>query len=302
MRANTACRDLNLNEKNMATVKKIGLALGGGGAKGLAHIGIIKALEAAEIKIDYIAGTSMGALVGGWYAATGDIRALEDFIIHIKRSDVFPIKEIIKRKDGALFKGESIADKLRKELKSIKIEELKIPFAVLATDAKNGDEVRLKNGDLVDAIRASIALPIVFAPVEINGQLLIDGGLVNPVPADVVKNMGADYVIAVDVSSKWFLLPEELATTHDIYQVISNALSIIEYQIAKNVLKNADLVLRPPVMSHNWIEFNKAQEIIKKGEEELKLNLREIRRKTGYKKPTQTLAEKFLDFILNKPN
>ena len=283
-------------------VKKIGLALGGGGAKGLAHIGIIKALESAGIQIDYIAGTSMGALVGGFYAATGDIRALEDFIIHVKRSDIFPIKEIIKRKDGALFKGESIADKLRKELKNIKIEELKIPFAALTTDAKNGDEVCLKNGDLVDAIRASTALPIVFAPVAINNQLLIDGGLVNPVPADVVKDMGADYVIAVDVSSRWFAAPEELATTHDIYGVVSSALSIIEYQIAKNILKNADLVLRPPVMSYNWIEFNKAQEIIKAGEQELELNLREIRRKTGYKKPPQTLAEKFLDFILNKPN
>ncbi|MDO8743451.1 MAG: patatin-like phospholipase family protein [Candidatus Azambacteria bacterium] len=285
----------------MAT-KKIGLALGGGGAKGLAHIGIIKALEAAGIKIDYIAGTSMGALVGGWYATTGDIRALEDFLIHIKRNDIFPIKKIIKHKDGALFKGESIADKLRKELKNIKIEDCKIPFTALATNTKNGDEVRLKSGDLVDAIRASAALPIVFAPVAIDGQLLMDGGLVNPVPADVVKDMGADYIIAVDVSSKWFTAPEELVTTHDIYGVISSALSIIEHQIAKSVLKSANLVLRPPVMSHNWLEFNKAQEIIKVGEKELELNLREIRRKTGYKKPAQTLAEKFLDFILNKPS
>ena len=286
----------------MSAIKKIGLALGGGGAKGLAHIGIIKALENAGIKIDYIAGTSMGALVGGWYAATGDINALEDFIVHIKRSDIFPIKEIVNRKDGALFKGESIADKLREELKNIKIEDLQIPFAALATNTKNGDEVRLKNGDLVDAIRASTALPIVFAPVAINGHLLIDGGLANPVPADVVKDMGAEYIIAVDVSSRWFAVPEELLTTHDIYAVISSAFSIIEYQIAKNVLKSANLVLRPPVMSHNCLEFNKAQEIIKAGERELELNLREIRRKTGYKKPPQTLAEKFLDFILNKPN
>lgn len=285
----------------MKNYKKIGLALGGGGAKGLAHIGIIKALEEAGIEINYIAGTSMGALVGGWYAATGDIKALEDFIIRIKKTDIFPVKEIIKRKDGALFKGESIADKLRQALENIKIEDLKIPFVAIATNAKNGDEVRLKNGDLVDAIKASIALPIVFAPVAIDGQLLMDGGLVNPVPADAVKDMGADFVIAVDVSSKWFTAPEELVTTHDIYGIISSALSIIEYQIAKNILKSANLVLRPPVMSHNWIEFNKAQEIIKVGKQELELNLREIRRKTGYKKPAQTVAEKFLDFILNKP-
>lgn len=289
-------------EEPTAKHKKIGLALGGGGAKGLAHIGIIKALENAGIEIDYIAGTSMGALVGGWYAATGDIRALEDFIIHIKRNDIFPIKEVIKRKDGVLFKGESIADKLRKELKNIKIEELKIPFAALATDAKNGDEIRLKNGDLVDAIRASTALPVVFAPVTIDGRLLIDGGLVNPVAADVVKDMGAEYIIAVDVSSKWLMAPEELTTTYDMYHVISSAFGVIEYQIAKNILKSADLVLRPPVLHYNWLEFNKAQEIINIGKQELELNLREIRRKTRYKKSAQTVAEKFLDFILNKPH
>lgn len=284
------------------SIKKVGLALGGGGAKGLAHIGVIKALEAAEIKIDYIAGTSMGALVGGWYAATGDIRTLEDFILSIKKTDIFEVKEIIKRKDGTLFKGESIADKLRKELENIKIENCKIPFTALATNAKNGDEVRLKNGDLVDAVRASIALPIVFAPVAIDDHLLIDGGLVNPVPADVVKDMGADYIIAVDVSSRWLMAPEELATTHDIYRVISSALGVIEYQIAKIPLKSANLVLRPPVLNYNWLEFNKAHEIIKIGEKEMELNLKEIRRKTGYKKPPQTLAEKLLDFILNKPD
>lgn len=283
--------------------KKIGLALGGGGAKGLAHIGVIKALLNAGIKIDYIAGTSMGALVGGWYAATGDVETLEDLILHVKKSDFFSVKEIFnhKNKDGSFFRAESIADKLRKELGNIKIEDLTTPFIALATNAKDGSEVRVKNGDLVDAIRASIALPIVFAPVKIDDHLLIDGGLVNPVPADVVKNMGAEYIIAVDVSSKWFAAPEEFITSHDTFQVISSALGVIEYQIAKSILKSANLVLRPPVMSYAWLEFNKAKEIIKKGEEEVELNLREIRRKTGYKKPPQPLAEKFLDFILNKP-
>ncbi|MEK7087499.1 MAG: patatin-like phospholipase family protein [Patescibacteria group bacterium] len=284
----------------MPAIKKIGLALGGGGAKGLSHIGIIKALINAGIEIDYIAGTSMGALVGGWYAATGDVDNLEDLIIHFKKSDFFSVKEIINSKGSSFFKVESIADKLRKELGNIKIEDLKIPFTALATDAKDGSEVRIKNGDLVDAIRASIALPIVFAPVKIDDHLLIDGGLVNPVPADVVKDMGADYIIAVDVSSKWFTAPEEFITGHDTFQVISSALGVIEYQIARNILKSANIVLRPPVMNHAWLAFSNAQEIIKKGEEELELSLREIRRKTGYKKPAQTLTEKFLDFILNK--
>jgi len=281
------------------TTKKIGLALGGGGAKGLAHIGVIKALINAGIKIDYIAGTSIGALVGGWYAATGDIKTLENFILDIKKDEIFPAEKMIKNKDSSFFKEKSIVDILRRSLENIKIENLEIPFTAVATDAKNGDMILLNRGDLVDAIRASTALPIVFAPVAIDGNLLIDGGLVNPVPADIVKKMGADYIIAVDVSSKWFTAPEELITNHDIYHVISNSLGIIEYQIAKNILKSANLVLRPPVLNYDWLEFNKAKEIIKIGEQEVELNLREIRRKTGYKKLAQTLAEKFLDFIFN---
>src|SRR3989344_3054713 len=285
--------------EKQTTTKKVGLALGGGGAKGLAHIGVIKALINAGIKIDYISGTSMGALVGGWYAATGDIKMLEHFILDVKKDDILPAKKMIKNKDGSFFKDESIANILRKGLENIKIENLEIPFTAVATDAKNGDEVLLNSGDLVDAIRASIALPIVFAPVAIDGNLFIDGGLSNPVPANIVRSMGADYVIAVDVSSKWPVDSGELSTNYDLYHIISRALSIIEYQIAKNILKSADLVLRPPVLNYDWLEFNKAKEIMKVGEQELELNLREIRRKTGYRKTDKTLTEKFLDFILN---
>ncbi len=284
------------------TPKKIGLALGGGGAKGAVHIGVIRALLGAGIKIDYIAGTSMGALVGGFYAATGDIDKLENLITNFKKSDIFSLKKLINHKDGAFFKEESIAEKLRKELKNTKIEDLETPFTALAADIKNGDEVCLKEGDLVDAIRASIALPIVFAPVKIGNRLLIDGGLVNPVPADIVKDMGAEYVIAVDVSSKWLLAPEELLTTHDVYHVILSAFSIIEYQIAKTPLKSADIILRPPVLNYDWLDFGKSEELIKIGKRELELNLKEIRRKTGYRKPLETFGEKFLDFIVNKPD
>lgn len=286
----------------MVAKKKIGLALGGGGAKGLAHIGVIKALLTAGIDINYIAGTSMGALVGGYYAATKDIKALENMAYSLKRSDVFPITEILKRKDGALFRGQSVANILKKEFGDIKIENCKIPFVAIATDAKNGDEARLDKDSLINAVKASIAIPGVFSPVEIDGKILMDGGLVNPVPADVARQMGAEYVIAVDVSSKWFMAPEKLANTSDIYSVMSSALSIIEYQVAKIPLKSADIVLRPPVLNYDWLDFSKAKELIKTGERELELNLREIRRRTGHKKPPQTLGEKFLDFILNKPD
>ncbi|MEK9180519.1 MAG: patatin-like phospholipase family protein, partial [Patescibacteria group bacterium] len=121
--------------------KKIGLALGGGGAKGLAHIGVIKALKYAGIPIDYIAGTSMGAIIGGWYAATQDIEFFEGEILKVKSKDIFPLGEILKRKDGALFRGDSVFRLLDKNFGNIKIEDCKIPFSAIATDVKNGDEV-----------------------------------------------------------------------------------------------------------------------------------------------------------------
>ncbi|MBI2635640.1 MAG: patatin-like phospholipase family protein [Parcubacteria group bacterium] len=281
-------------------IKKIGLALGGGGAKGFAHIGVIKALEAAGINIDYIAGTSMGALIGGYYAATKDIKTLEELSLGIKKSDIFPISEVIRRKDGSLFRGESIVKLLDHRLSGIKIEDCKIPFTAVATDLKTGDEIKLKSGSLTDAIRASIAIPVVFSPVEIDGRFLMDGGFSNPVPADIVREMGADIVIAVDVSSRWIMAPDEILNTHDIYSLFSNALSVIEYQLAKNILKDADIVIRPPVLTYDWMAFDKSAEIIKTGQKELELNLKEIRKKTGHHTPRRTTLEKFFDFIINK--
>lgn len=283
------------------THKKVGLALGGGAAKGFAHIGVIKALEKAGIDIDFIAGTSMGALVGGYYAATKDINRLETIARNIKKKDVFSMWSMIKRKDGALFRGESIAEILKKELGELKVEDCKIPFTAVTTNVKNGDEVRLDKGSLVDAIKASIAIPLIFSPVEVDGQLLMDGGLVNPVPADVVKNMGAECVIAIDVSSRWLETPEEMISVKDLYSTISQTLSVLEYQLAKNVLKqSADIVIKPPIFHYDWLEFGNSPEIIKIGEEETELRLKEIRKASGHRKPRETFTEKFFSFLLDK--
>ena len=172
----------------------------------------------------------------------------------------------------------------------------------MATDEGRGEEVIIKRGDLVNAIRASIALPIIFAPVEFEGKMLVDGGLSNPVPANIVKEMGADYVIAVDVSSRQLIPTDSVKEIKDFYSILDRTISVIEYQLAKNLLKSADIVLRPPIFGFDWLNFSRAPEIIKIGEEEIALSLRKIRQGTGYKKPEQTFAEKFIDFILNKPS
>lgn len=275
------------------------MALGGGGAKGLAHVGVIKVLRNSGVDIDFIAGTSMGALVGAWYAATEDVEFLEDLFLKLKPRDIFPISEVLRHKDGALFRGDSTTRLLRESFRNLDFKDCKIPFCALATDVKNGDEIVLRSGKLIDAVSASIALPIIFSPVKSGNKLLMDGGLVNPVPADVVKEMGAEYVIAVDVSSKWANSPSEAIDTRSIYAAISSALGIIEYQLAKNILRQADIVLRPPVLNFDLLDFGKAREIIGIGAEEARLHLSEIRHGTGYPELPKTFGEKFMDFMFH---
>ncbi|KKU15788.1 hypothetical protein A3I34_01500 [Candidatus Jorgensenbacteria bacterium RIFCSPLOWO2_02_FULL_45_12] len=278
------------------TPKKVGLALGGGAAKGLAHIGVIRTLEKAGIDISFISGTSMGALVGGYYAATKDINFIENFFIKMKHSDVYPVTRILRKRDGSIFKNE-LMELLEGEIRGKKIEDCEIPFAAVATDVETGDEVVLKTGDLREAIKASTALPLIFPPVNIGGRVLMDGGFVNPVPADVVRGMGAEYVIAVDVSSKWFNFEEEKMNPMKIYSVMPKALSMIEYQIARRILPQADIVLTPPVLGYKWFKFADAEEIIKCGASEAKNKLRTIFTGSHRVPPPRTTLDKFLDFI-----
>lgn len=280
--------------------QKVGLALGGGGAKGLAHIGVIEILLDADIKIDYIAGTSMGALVGGWYAAKGEIESLKKLFLNIGRKDVVPLPQIIKKKTGMIFRKNAMVELLQKELGNIKIEDCELPFRAIATDAESGDEVIISKGSLAEAIRASTALPIIFRPVEHENRILVDGGFVNPVPADIVRSMGAEFVIAVDVSSKWLdLSPQstDIKNLEHIHSVVSSALTMIEYQIARTILKGANLVLRPTVMNFSWLDFDQTQEIIRRGRKETRENLTKIRDGAGYPEPEENAAKKFWKLI-----
>lgn len=276
--------------------KKIGLALGGGGAKGLAHIGVIRELERAHIPIDYIAGTSMGALVGGIYAATKDLNKLEEIFTNLTEDDISPISKIVRKREG-LFRDHSIVEHIEELAHGATIERCAIPFRAITTDVQNGDQVVLDRGGLIEAIRASIALPIAFKPIEMGGRLLMDGGFVNPVPADVVRNMGADIVIAVDVSSKWPRVYDDPHPIHGIYAMLAGALSTIEYQLAKHILEKADIVLRPNVLSFGWHAFTDAKEIIRAGEREFRAHLSEICAKSGYPEPAKTSLEKFMEFL-----
>jgi len=175
---------------------KIALALGAGGARGWAHIGVIRALEAAGVKADIVCGTSMGALVGGAYAA-GELERLEGWAESLGWKDVLSLMDFTFR--GGFIRGGKLFDFFRSRIEDRTISALHVPFGAVATELTTGREVWLRDGSMLDAVRASIAIPGVFAPVLRDGQLLVDGSLVNPVPVSMCRALGADIVIASDL-------------------------------------------------------------------------------------------------------
>ncbi|MBA3062250.1 MAG: hypothetical protein FP833_04720 [Atribacteria sp.] len=179
---------------------KIGLALGGGSARGLAHVGVILALEAYNIPIDIIAGTSIGSVIGSLYASGATIKQLEEVALSIKKSKtLFMIDPVFPH--SGLISGDRIEKMLNQfALKDKTFDDLSIPFAAVATEIENGAEVIINQGKVIDAVRASISIPGIFTPVKYQDYYLVDGGVVDPVPVDVVQMMGADIIIAVSLA------------------------------------------------------------------------------------------------------
>lgn len=177
---------------------RIGLALGGGSARGWAHIGVIRTLAEAGVVPDMVCGTSVGAFVGAAYV-DGDLDRLEQWARSLKLQAVVGFLDF--SLGGGLIKGEKLIEFFRSHFVDVPISELPLPFAAVATDLQSGREIWLQAGMVSDAVRASIALPGLFTPVEHEGRWLVDGGLVNPVPVSLCRAMGADLVIAVDLNS-----------------------------------------------------------------------------------------------------
>lgn len=278
--------------------KKIGLALGGGASKGLAHIGVIKVLEKYGIPIDFIAGTSAGALVGGWYALHGEIDSFYPVLEEVKEKGDSILSELVKH--SGLSKKESALHILRKYIDGKRIENCAIPFAAVATDLKTGAAVTISEGDMISALEASAAIPIVFPSVSREGRDLIDGGFVNPVPADIVRKMGADIVIAVDVSTHWFDISAFSAQGlrwSNIHAIFDAMLSVMAHQIAAEILKSADVVIRPPVLHYRWFDFRRPSEIIRAGANETSEKIDEILRVLDLPPRKKDLLEDFWEFV-----
>lgn len=240
------------------TRPKIGLALGSGGARGYAHIGVLKVLEKYRIPIDYIAGTSMGSLVGALYANGINIDLLGKLVGHMKKKNLV---DLVVPKRG-LIRGTIIKEMVRLLTHGKKLEDLAIPTAVVATDLITGERVVFTEGPVDDAVRASISIPGIFEPVEFDGKLLVDGAVVDRVPISVVREMGADIVLAVDVG------PAELGKeVRTIFDVISQTLDIMERETSRYRGIQPDLLIRPDVGSHGITQFERVDWLIQQGEE-----------------------------------
>lgn len=181
-------------------MKKVSLVLGSGGARGLAHIGVIRCLEERGFEIGYIAGSSIGALIGGIYAA-GKLDDYTDWVRELRKRDIVKLMDW-SFSGGAVMRGERIISVLRDLIGEHEIEELPIGFTAVATEINDKREVWLTRGPLFEAIRASIAMPLVFAPVERDGMLLVDGGLINPIPIAPTLNDASAWTVAVDLNAR----------------------------------------------------------------------------------------------------
>jgi len=280
----------------------VALALGGGAARGWAHIGVINALRERGIQVDMVCGTSIGALVGAAYAA-GQLTRLEEWVRALKWQDVVGFLDLTLSKGGVI-QGRRVFEELRRHYGVERIEELQLPFGAVATNLNNGLEVWLREGSVMQAVRASASLPGLFTPVYHNGHWLVDGGLVNPVPVSLCRAMGAELVIAVDLflqrtiplndgekpeqedddEESWFASAREITARMwemgvkqkllgavggepSIFEVVSGSIHIMQMRISRSRMAGdpPNLLIAPVVENIGLMDFHRAAEAIEEG-------------------------------------
>ncbi len=296
----------------MAAKIKIGLALGGGGARGLAHIGVLKALEEEQIPTDAIAGTSMGAVIGAAYAQSPDSETLTSMARELisrfnlqsgwmeflcqdfeknkaKKESLLREASYFVRKRFMYLVGvskislepkEKLMDPLKAALKDEPIEQAKIPFAAVAVDLISGKETVIKTGPMINAVYASSSIEGIFPPLRTDNQLLSDGGVTSLVPVDAVRQLGADFVIGVNIPE----MPRRDNTLASGIEVILRADSLTRQKLSHLVLATADVIITPEVKTIHWANFGKVDECIQKGYQAAKEKTDEIKAKIDKKK------------------
>lgn len=253
----------------MRRQRKIGLALGSGGARGMSHLGVLQRLAAWGIPIHCIAGTSIGAIVGA-IALSGKVDEVAEWAEDIDwkvAAGLFAETPALLTKPGFI-KGERIDRKIREYVSCRRYEDLPKPFATVATDVMTGEEVVMRSGDLLSGVHASFSIPGIFVPVERDGRHLVDGGLVNPLPISVCRELGADVVIAVDINQR--LGPEGIhhqRTRPNLFDVLANSVQIMENEVTRATIaaQAPDVLIQPAVGSIRTLEFKYARLALEAG-------------------------------------
>jgi NTE family protein len=251
---------------------KVALVLGGGGARGFAHVGVLRVLEDAGIPVELIVGSSVGSLVGALYAGYTNADGLERMASGLERSDFFDFGVSPALFGKGLATGERLERFVRANVAVDRIEALRIPFAAVATDLDTGEPVVLRRGDVARAVRASSAIPGVFEPVSLDGRLLVDGGVALNLPVKVARALGADVVIAVDVTAL-----SGTAHVENFVEVIVRAVNIVVHAEVEAARRNADVLLTPDVGEVGFMDFDRKRQAMAAGVESARAALPRIR-------------------------
>ncbi len=264
---------------------RVGLALGGGAAKGFAHVGVISVLEEAGLRPSLVVGTSAGSLVGALYASGKTGSQLQQAALQIEEVAIADwMVPIVNR---GMFRGEALARYVNEAVGGRLIEDMRIPFGVVATDLSNGQAVLFRRGDTGTAVRASSAVPAVFQPVRITGRDYVDGGLVAPVPVQFARQMGADLVVAVDISDA-----PEGQPAGDTFQILLQTFNIMGKSINQHELRQADVVVRPSLVGLRSADFSARQRAIEAGRTAMLAALPQLRARLETLAVTPAVSQK----------
>ena len=256
-----------------ARAPRLGLALGGGSARGFAHIGVLKSLDQAGIRPEVVVGTSAGALVGAFYAAGFSSWKIEEVALRTREVDLADLAQGSKR---GMLVGDSLTRFVGEALRGARIEDLRTRYAAVATDLRTGELVLLRSGPVADAVRASCSIPGVFVPRELGGRELVDGGLVSPLPVRAARQLGCDMVIAVDVGTR-----PNRAALPGMYEVLMQSFEIMGRALSEQEAQAAEIVLRPDTSAFASTDFNARRDLIQAGYEAAQRALPDLRRRLG---------------------
>ncbi len=258
---------------------KVALVLGGGAARGFAHIGVIKALEAQGIFPDMVVGTSAGSLVGALYAAGNNGFALQKLAMEMDEAAISDWSVPLFSQSSGVIKGEAVQMYVNRAVHNQPIEKLNIPFGAVATDLHTGQAILFRRGNTGAAVRASSAVPGVFQPVKIGNSIYVDGGLVSPVPVSFARKMGADFVIAVNIS-----VQPEAQPASGTLEILLQTFAIMGQSLNHYELRDADIVIRPELATMKGNDFQQRNVAIMAGERAAATQMTEIKQRLKLKR------------------